>query len=318
MIPSDLEKLIDAALIDGTITSEEKQVLQRKAHTFGIDEHELELLLITKLQQYEKNNKILKIKNLILNMLKTIWNWFSKLKLWKQVLLILFLLGTIQTLTMSEEEKIILAKESKKIEAENLERKNEINSNKQEIELAKSLETSKCQDIDGCISIYDFERARLFLDKEIPLFASEEDKNKQKSQNMRKLVKAESIFWLNKSKENTKQAIAFEEKAKSVISEYQCSETYSTSGKMDINKDYNACSEFINDLLDVFVQHYLSQKQSNKAKALLTFYKPIAVQDKSVKTGLSDYLGSAEDAIYSFELRDVRKNQAEKIIENSK
>ena len=87
---------------------------------------------------------------------------------------------------------------------------------------------------------------------------------------------------------------------------------------MDINKDYNACSEFINDLLDVFVQHYLSQKQSNKAKALLTFYKPIAVQDKSVKTGLSDYLGSAEDAIYSFELRDVRKNQAEKIIENSK
>ncbi len=318
MIPSDLEKLIDAALIDGTITSEEKQVLQRKAHTFGIDEHELELLLITKLQQYEKNNKIMKIKNLILNMLKTIWNWFSKLKLWKQILLILFSIATIQTLTMSEEEKIMLAKESKKREAENLERKNEINSNKQERELAKSLETSKCQDIDGCISIYDFERARLFLDKEIPLFASEEDKNKQKSQNMRKLVKAESIFWLNKSKENTKQAIAFEEKAKSVISEYQCSETYSTSGKMDINKDYNACSEFINDLLDVFVQHYLSQKQSNKAKALLTFYKPIAVQYKSVKTGLSDYLGSAEDAIYSFELRDVRKNQAEKIIENSK
>lgn len=54
MYNEELEKLIEMALMDGELTEKEKQILFKKAESFGIDLDEFEMVLDAKL--YEKNN----------------------------------------------------------------------------------------------------------------------------------------------------------------------------------------------------------------------------------------------------------------------
>lgn len=54
MYNEQLEQLIDAALADGVLTEKEKQVLFKKAQTFGIDLDEFEMVLDAKLVKMQK------------------------------------------------------------------------------------------------------------------------------------------------------------------------------------------------------------------------------------------------------------------------
>lgn len=54
MYNEQLEQLIDAALVDGVLTEKEKQVLFKKAQTFGIDLDEFEMVLDAKLVKMQK------------------------------------------------------------------------------------------------------------------------------------------------------------------------------------------------------------------------------------------------------------------------
>ena len=57
MYNEQLESLIDAALADGVLTEKEKQVLFKKAQTFGIDLDEFEVVLDAKLVKLQKEEK---------------------------------------------------------------------------------------------------------------------------------------------------------------------------------------------------------------------------------------------------------------------
>ncbi len=54
MYNEELENLIDAALVDGTITEKEKQVLFKKAQAMGIDVDEFEIVLDARLTKVKK------------------------------------------------------------------------------------------------------------------------------------------------------------------------------------------------------------------------------------------------------------------------
>ena len=57
MYNEQLESLIDVALADGVLTEKEKQVLFKKAQTFGIDLDEFEMVLDAKLVKLQKEEK---------------------------------------------------------------------------------------------------------------------------------------------------------------------------------------------------------------------------------------------------------------------
>jgi hypothetical protein len=52
----ELENLMDMALIDGVLSEKEKQILFKKAETFGVDLDEFEMVLNAKLFEKQKNN----------------------------------------------------------------------------------------------------------------------------------------------------------------------------------------------------------------------------------------------------------------------
>jgi hypothetical protein len=55
MYNEQLEKLIEMALIDGVLTEKEKQILFKKAESFGVDLDEFEMVLDAKLHQQQKS-----------------------------------------------------------------------------------------------------------------------------------------------------------------------------------------------------------------------------------------------------------------------
>ena len=57
MYNEQLEKLIEMALLDGVLTEKEKQVLFKKAESFGVDLDEFEMVLDSKLFEIKKNSK---------------------------------------------------------------------------------------------------------------------------------------------------------------------------------------------------------------------------------------------------------------------
>ena len=57
MYNEQLEQLIDAALADGELTEKEKQILFKKAQSFGIDLDEFEMVLDARLVKLKKNEK---------------------------------------------------------------------------------------------------------------------------------------------------------------------------------------------------------------------------------------------------------------------
>lgn len=57
MYNEQLEKLIEIALIDGVLTEKEKQILFKKAESFGIDLDEFEMVLETKLYEKQQSRK---------------------------------------------------------------------------------------------------------------------------------------------------------------------------------------------------------------------------------------------------------------------
>jgi hypothetical protein len=57
MYNEQLEKLIEMALIDGELTEKEKQILFKKAESFGVDLDEFEMVLQAKLFEKEKSSK---------------------------------------------------------------------------------------------------------------------------------------------------------------------------------------------------------------------------------------------------------------------
>ena len=57
MYNEQLENLIEMALIDGQLTEKEKQILFKKAESFGIDLNEFEMVLEAKLFEKQKSNK---------------------------------------------------------------------------------------------------------------------------------------------------------------------------------------------------------------------------------------------------------------------
>jgi hypothetical protein len=58
MYNEQLEKLIEMALMDGELTEKEKQILFKKAETFGIDLDEFEMVLDAKLFEKQKSDKL--------------------------------------------------------------------------------------------------------------------------------------------------------------------------------------------------------------------------------------------------------------------
>ena len=58
MYNEQLEKLIEMALLDGVLTEKEKQVLFKKAESFGVDLDEFEMVLDSKLFEIQKNAKL--------------------------------------------------------------------------------------------------------------------------------------------------------------------------------------------------------------------------------------------------------------------
>ena len=61
MYPPELEKLIEAALMDGELTEKEKQILFKKATSLGIDLDEFEMVLNARL--YEKQQSMKKVSD---------------------------------------------------------------------------------------------------------------------------------------------------------------------------------------------------------------------------------------------------------------
>jgi len=57
MYNEQLEKLIEMALLDGVLTEKEKQVLFKKAESFGVDLDEFEMVLDSKLFEIQKKAK---------------------------------------------------------------------------------------------------------------------------------------------------------------------------------------------------------------------------------------------------------------------
>ena len=57
MYNEQLEKLIEMALMDGELTEKEKQILFKKAESFGVDLDEFEMVLEAKLFEKQKSNK---------------------------------------------------------------------------------------------------------------------------------------------------------------------------------------------------------------------------------------------------------------------
>ena len=57
MYNEQLEQLIDAALADGVLTEKEKQILFKKAQTFGIDLDEFEMVLDARLVKLQKEQQ---------------------------------------------------------------------------------------------------------------------------------------------------------------------------------------------------------------------------------------------------------------------
>jgi len=57
MYNEELEKLIEMALMDGVLTEKEKQILFKKAESFGIDLDEFEMVLEAKLFEKQQSNK---------------------------------------------------------------------------------------------------------------------------------------------------------------------------------------------------------------------------------------------------------------------
>lgn len=54
----ELENLMDMALMDGVLSEKEKQILFKKAETFGVDLDEFEMVLNAKLFEKQKNNSL--------------------------------------------------------------------------------------------------------------------------------------------------------------------------------------------------------------------------------------------------------------------
>ena len=54
MYNEQLEKLIEMALMDGELTEKEKQILFKKAETFGVDLDEFEMVLDAKVVEQQK------------------------------------------------------------------------------------------------------------------------------------------------------------------------------------------------------------------------------------------------------------------------
>jgi hypothetical protein len=57
MYNEQLEKLIEMALMDGELTEKEKQILFKKAESFGVDLDEFEMVLEAKLFEKQKSDK---------------------------------------------------------------------------------------------------------------------------------------------------------------------------------------------------------------------------------------------------------------------
>ena len=57
MYNEQLEKLIEMALLDGVLTEKEKQILFKKAESFGVDLDEFEMVLEAKLFKQQQSNK---------------------------------------------------------------------------------------------------------------------------------------------------------------------------------------------------------------------------------------------------------------------
>ena len=57
MYNEQLEKLIEMALMDGELTEKEKQILFKKAESFGVDLDEFEMVLEAKLFEKQQSNK---------------------------------------------------------------------------------------------------------------------------------------------------------------------------------------------------------------------------------------------------------------------
>ena len=55
MYNDQLDKLIEMALMDGELTEKEKQILFKKAETFGVDLDEFEMVLEAKLFEKKKS-----------------------------------------------------------------------------------------------------------------------------------------------------------------------------------------------------------------------------------------------------------------------
>jgi hypothetical protein len=58
MYNEQLEKLIEMALMDGELTEKEKQILFKKAESFGVDLDEFEMVLEAKLLEIKKSAKV--------------------------------------------------------------------------------------------------------------------------------------------------------------------------------------------------------------------------------------------------------------------
>lgn len=63
MYNEQLEQLIDAALADGVLTEKEKQILFKKAQTFGIDLDEFEMVLDARLVKLQKEQQTVSPKS---------------------------------------------------------------------------------------------------------------------------------------------------------------------------------------------------------------------------------------------------------------
>lgn len=57
MFSKDLERLIEAALVDGVITDKERQIIHRRAAREGVDPDELDMILDSKIQELEQNEE---------------------------------------------------------------------------------------------------------------------------------------------------------------------------------------------------------------------------------------------------------------------
>lgn len=57
MYNAQLEKLIEMALMDGELTEKEKQILFKKAESFGLDLDEFEMVLEARLFEKKQSNK---------------------------------------------------------------------------------------------------------------------------------------------------------------------------------------------------------------------------------------------------------------------